>query len=39
MAGENPGDVPWGELRVSNVGALRGYRVREYQVVLRGRRD
>jgi Fe2+ or Zn2+ uptake regulation protein len=31
-------DVPWGALRVSKVDALEGYEVREYQVVLRGRR-
>jgi Fur family iron response transcriptional regulator len=33
-------DVPWEAVRVSNVEALRpaGYEVREYQVVMRGRR-
>jgi Fe2+ or Zn2+ uptake regulation protein len=31
-------DVPWDALRVSDVGALPGLDVREYQVVLRGRR-
>src|SRR5688500_4321268 len=31
-------DVPWEALRVAHVEALEGYRVREYQVVLRGRR-
>jgi Fe2+ or Zn2+ uptake regulation protein len=31
-------DVPWDALRVSRVDGLRGYQVREYQVVLRGRR-
>lgn len=31
-------DVPWEALQVSNVGALPGLDVREYQVVLRGRR-
>jgi Fe2+ or Zn2+ uptake regulation protein len=31
-------DIPWSELRVSNVAALRGFQVDEYQVVLRGRR-
>jgi Fur family iron response transcriptional regulator len=31
-------DVPWGALRVSNVRRLPGLEVREYQVVLRGRR-
>ena len=31
-------DVPWEDLEVSRVGALEGLDVREYQVVLRGRR-
>lgn len=31
-------DVPWEALRVSGEGALRGFEVREYQVVMRGRR-
>jgi Fur family iron response transcriptional regulator len=31
-------DVPWDALQVSNVGQLSDYEVREYQVVLRGRR-
>jgi Fe2+ or Zn2+ uptake regulation protein len=31
-------DVPWDALRVSDVGSLPGLDVREYQVVLRGRR-
>jgi Fe2+ or Zn2+ uptake regulation protein len=31
-------DVPWDALRVSDVSALSGLDVREYQVVLRGRR-
>jgi Fe2+ or Zn2+ uptake regulation protein len=31
-------DVPWSALRVSQVDALAGFDVREYQVVLRGRR-
>src|SRR5687768_1208894 len=29
-------DVPWEALRVGRVDGLRGYQVREYQVVLRG---
>jgi Fe2+ or Zn2+ uptake regulation protein len=29
-------DIPWGALRVSNVDSLRGFGVREYQVVIRG---
>ncbi len=32
-------DVPWEALRVANVEALPGLDVREYQVVLRGRRS
>jgi Fe2+ or Zn2+ uptake regulation protein len=31
-------DVPWAALRVSNVDALKGFGVREYQVVMRGRK-
>lgn len=31
-------DVPWDALRVDNVDSLKGLQVREYQVVLRGRR-
>jgi Fe2+ or Zn2+ uptake regulation protein len=31
-------DVPWEALEVKNVDALRGMAVREYQVVLRGRK-
>ncbi len=29
-------DIPWESLEVSKVGALRGFQVSEYQVVLRG---
>ena len=32
-------DVPWNVLEVKNVQGLRGFDVREYQVVLRGRRS
>jgi Fe2+ or Zn2+ uptake regulation protein len=31
-------DIPWNAVRVSRVESLEGYDVREYQVVLRGRR-
>lgn len=31
-------DVPWGAVKVSNVPKLVGYEVREFQVVMRGRR-
>jgi len=31
-------DIPWDALQVRHVDALRGFDVREYQVVLRGRR-
>ena len=31
-------DIPWDALQVKHVDALRGFDVREYQVVLRGRR-
>jgi Fe2+ or Zn2+ uptake regulation protein len=31
-------DVPWSSLRVSSLDSLAGFDVREYQVVLRGRR-
>jgi Fur family transcriptional regulator, iron response regulator len=34
---QNIVDVPWDALKVENVDALRGFDVREYQVVLRGR--
>jgi Fur family transcriptional regulator, iron response regulator len=30
-------DIPWGDLVVENVQALKGFDVTEYQVVLRGR--
>ena len=30
-------DIPWETLKVSNVDALEGVEIREYQVVLRGR--
>ena len=32
-------DVPWQALEVKNVQALKGYDVRQYQVVLRGKRQ
>lgn len=32
-------DIPWDALQVKHVEALRGFDVREYQVVLRGRRS
>jgi Fe2+ or Zn2+ uptake regulation protein len=32
-------DIPWDALQVNHVDALRGFDVREYQVVLRGRRS
>ena len=32
-------DVPWQALEVKNIQALRGYDVRQYQVVLRGKRN
>ena len=32
-------DVPWQALEVKNIQALRGYDVRQYQVVLRGKRQ
>ena len=32
-------DVPWDAITVSDVGRLPGFRVREYQVVMRGRRN
>jgi Fe2+ or Zn2+ uptake regulation protein len=32
-------DVPWNVLEVKNIQGLRGFDVREYQVVLRGRRS
>jgi Fur family transcriptional regulator, iron response regulator len=31
-------DVPWSAISVKNVDALKGYDVREYQVVMRGKR-
>ena len=31
-------DVPWNSLEVRKVGALKGYEIREYQVVMQGRR-
>lgn len=31
-------DVPWDALKVSGENVLRGFEVREYQVILRGRR-
>src|SRR5262245_3117267 len=31
-------DIPWDAVSVSRVGALDGFEVREYQVVMRGRR-
>jgi Fe2+ or Zn2+ uptake regulation protein len=31
-------DVPWGALRVANVDGLKGFGVREYQVVMRGKK-
>ncbi len=31
-------DVPWGDVTVDRVEALPGFEVREYQVVMRGRR-
>jgi Fur family transcriptional regulator, iron response regulator len=31
-------DVPWDALRVSGAQGLRGFEVREYQVILRGRK-
>ena len=30
-------DIPWEALRVSNIKALKGFDVREYQIVMRGR--
>lgn len=32
-------DIPWDAVKVSRVEALKGYDVREYQVVMRGRRS
>jgi Fe2+ or Zn2+ uptake regulation protein len=29
-------DIPWDRVQVCNLDALRGYKVREYQVVMRG---
>ena len=31
-------DVPWDAIKVANVPKLNGYEIREYQVVMRGRR-
>jgi len=31
-------DVPWSAVKVGDVGTLKGYEVREYMVVLRGRK-
>jgi Fe2+ or Zn2+ uptake regulation protein len=31
-------DVPWNAVQVSGAATLRGFRVREYQVVMKGRR-
>jgi Fur family iron response transcriptional regulator len=31
-------DVPWDSVEVSDLGGLEGFEVREYQVVMRGRR-
>ncbi|HET7712105.1 MAG TPA: Fur family transcriptional regulator [Thermoanaerobaculia bacterium] len=31
-------DVPWDRVQVCNIEGLRGYRIRDYQVVMRGRR-
>jgi Fur family iron response transcriptional regulator len=31
-------DIPWDSLEVKNIKSLRGYDVREYQVVMRGRK-
>ena len=36
---QNIVDIPWDALQVNHVEALRGFDVREYQVVLRGRRS
>jgi Fur family iron response transcriptional regulator len=32
-------DVPWDAIRVSDVASLDGFEVREYQVVMRGKRN
>ena len=32
-------DIPWESLQVKNVRGLRGYQVRQYQVVLRGKKQ
>jgi len=32
-------DIPWNALEVKNVSALKGFDIREYQVVLRGRKE
>jgi Fur family transcriptional regulator, iron response regulator len=36
---QNIVDIPWDALQVKHVDSLRGLEVREYQVVLRGRRS
>src|SRR5689334_9198230 len=36
---QNIVDIPWDALQVKHVDTLRGFDVREYQVVLRGRRS
>jgi Fe2+ or Zn2+ uptake regulation protein len=36
---QNIVDIPWSALQVNHIDALRGFDVREYQVVLRGRRS
>ena len=32
-------DIPWDSLQVKNIQGLRGYQVRQYQVVLRGKKQ
>ena len=32
-------DVPWGAIRISNMPKLDGFEVREYHIVMRGRRS
>jgi Fe2+ or Zn2+ uptake regulation protein len=32
-------DIPWNALEVKNISALKGFDIREYQVVLRGRKE
>ncbi|HKR65302.1 MAG TPA: transcriptional repressor [Thermoanaerobaculia bacterium] len=31
-------DVPWGEVEVCNIAKIGGYEIRDYQVVMRGRK-